>query len=116
MRKVQLLWSEVSRQVNDRLRLCKLNNTELSKASFIDYYAIRRFRLNGVQNKSGNAIKLCTYFKIPHEATAKVQPDDLSKLVAEIKAVWDGSEPHAKLLTNLIRSTKSFKVVDNRKG
>jgi hypothetical protein len=116
MNKVQLSWADVSRQLNEKLRLCKLNNSALSEVSGVDYYAIRRFNLSGVRNKTGSAKKLCTYFKIPYESTAKVQPDELSKLVSEIKAVWDGSEPHAKLLTNLIRSTKSFKVEDNKKG
>jgi len=115
MNKVQPSWAGISRQLNEKLRQCKLNNTELSKASNVDYYAIRRFKLNGVHNKSESANKLCTYFQILHESTAKEQPDDLTKLLDEIKAVWDGSEPHAKLLTNLIRSTKSFKVEDSKK-
>lgn len=116
MEKVQLSWADVSRQLNEKLHLCKQNHSALSKDSGVDYYAIRRFSLDGVHNKTESAKKLCTYFEILYESTEKVQPDELSKLVSELKTVWDGSEPHAKLLTNLIRSTKSFKVVDNKKG
>ena len=116
MEKVQISWADVSRRLNEKLRLSKLDNSALSGASNVDYYAIRRFRLNGVHNKSESAKLLCTYFQIPYESIAKVQPDELSKLVSELKAVWDGSEPHAKLLINLIRSTKSFKVEDSNKG
>lgn len=31
-----------------------------------------------------------------------------------MRDVWDGSEPHAELIENLIRTTKSFKI-DGRK-
>ena len=115
MKKVQLLWSDISSKLNKQIRLCKLNNSKLSKESQADYYAIRRFRMHGVRNQSENAIKLCTYFNIPLEVNTEVQPDELEKLISELKAAWDGSEPHAKLLTNLIRSTKSFKVEDSKK-
>lgn len=100
----------MAKDLEARLNQCKLNNSELSTASGVDYYAIRRMRINGIHNRSGNAKDLCTYFKIPTDCKAKVQPDEFGRLVSELESTWDGSEPHAKLLTKLIRSTKSFRV------
>lgn len=110
MKKVQRLWSEVANDLSEHLRRCDLNNVDLSIASRAHYHAIRRFRKDGVHNQSGNAKKLCSYFKISFFYDAKVQPDEFGKLVLELESAWDGSEPHAKLLTKLIRSTKSFRV------
>lgn len=110
MKKVQRLWPDMANDLNEHLRRCELNNIELSKASDVNYHAIRRLRKYGVHNQSGNAKKLCSYFRISLDINLKVQPDEFGKLVSELESAWDGSEPHAKLLTKLIRSTKSFRV------
>lgn len=116
MKKVQQLWSGVANDLSEHLQRCELNNSELSKASHVSYYAIRRLRIYGVHNQSGNAIKLCTFFGISLDRNVKVQPDGFGKLVSELEAAWDGSEQHAKLLTKLIRSTKSFRVEGREKA
>lgn len=110
MEKVQRLWPDVARELNEQLTQSKLSYNQLAKASGAGYYAIRRFRLSGVHKQSVNARKLCSFFNIAIEFDIKVQPGQFAKLVSELKAVWDGSEPHAKLLTKLIHSTKSFRV------
>jgi hypothetical protein len=110
MKKVQRNWPDVARELNERLTQSKLSHDKLASASGVGYYAIRRFRLSGVHNQSVNSRKLCSFFNIPIEIDIKVQPDQFTKLVSELASVWDGSEPHAKLLAKLIRSTKSFRV------
>lgn len=110
MKKVQRKWPEVARDLNEQLAQCKLSYNQIASASGVGYYAIRRLKLGGVHNQSSNAKKLCGFFNISTEFDVKVQPDVLAKLVSELTAVWDGTEPHAKLLAKLIRSTKSFKV------
>jgi hypothetical protein len=110
MKKVQRLWPDVAKDLNEKLRQCQLNNGALSKASGVNYHAIRRLRKQGVHNQSANAKMLCTYFKIALDSNVKLQTDEFSKLVSELESAWDGSESHAKLLTKLIRSTKSFRV------
>lgn len=110
MKKVQRNWPDVARELNEQLTQSKLSYDQLASASGVGYYAIRRFKLNGVHNQSTNAKKLCCFFKIALEFEVKVQPDQFTKLVSELASVWDGSEPHAKLLAKLIRSTKSFRV------
>jgi hypothetical protein len=110
MKKVQRVWPDVAKDLSEHLQRCELNNIELSKASGVNYHAIRRLRKNGVHNQSGNAKKLCIFFNISLDRGEKLQPDEFSKLVSELEAAWDGTEPHAKLLTKLIRSTKSFRV------
>lgn len=110
MNKVQRTWPEVARDLNQQLALNNLDYKTLASASGASYYAVRRLKLGGVHNQSINAKKLCTYFNIKIDIEVKVQTDHFSKLVSELEAVWDGSEPHAKLLSKLIRSTKSFRV------
>lgn len=110
MQKVQRQWKDVAKDLEAHLTQCKLNYSELSTASCVDYYAIRRMRISGIHNQTNNAKDLCTYFKIPIVLKVKVQPDEFGRLVSELESTWDGSEPHAKLLTKLIRSTKSFRV------
>ncbi|WP_347990128.1 hypothetical protein [Methylomonas sp. AM2-LC] len=110
MNKVQKPWSVLAKEIVDNLRSCTLSNRELAIKSGVDYFAIRRFRKNGVHNKTKGAASLCTYFQIIIAVEEKVQISKLEQLVSELTSVWDGSESHAKLLTNLIRSTKSFKV------
>ncbi len=110
MRKVQKQWPDIAGELSDQLRNCKLSNNELSIASGVNYFAIRRFRKDGVWNKTSGAIMLCTFFKISEFKYKKVQNTELDKLISELISVWDGSESHAQLLTKLIQSTKSFKV------
>lgn len=115
MKKVQRDWREIADVLNERLDRCALDNIELSRASHANYHAVRRLRLTGVHNRSANARKLCSFFKIPLTENVKPQTDELAKLVSELETVWDGSAPHAKLLSKLIRSTKSFSVDDRPK-
>lgn len=110
MQKVQRKWIDVAKELMERLQASNLSNVKLSKASHVNYYAIRRLRKSGVHNQSSNAEILCSYFKIQREFDLKVQSNEFDKLVSELAAAWDGSEPHAKLLTKLIRSTKSFRI------
>lgn len=100
----------MAKDLEAHLKQSELNNSALSTASLVGYHAIRRMRINGVHNQSGNAKRLCTFFRISLEYSVKVQIGEFDKLVSELEAAWDGSEPHAKLLTKLIRSTKSFRV------
>lgn len=110
MNKVQRSWADVAKDLEGHLDQRERSNSELSKASLVNYHAIRRMRIKGVHNQSSNAKRLCTFFGISLIHNVKVQTGEFDKLVYELGAAWDGSEPHAKLLTKLIRSTKSFRV------
>lgn len=110
MNKLQRHWPSVAQELSDQLRSCDLSINDLAIASGVDYYAIRRFRKDGVRNKTNAAVKLCTYFNILMTETKEVQKNELDKLISELNSAWDGSESHAQLLTELIRITKYFKV------
>ena len=110
MKKVQKNWVEISTELSQSLHDCALSNPLLSKASRVNYFAIRRYRKDGAKSQTENALKLCKYFKINIYIYKKLQKNDLAKLMAEIESVWDGTESHAQLLSRLIRSTKSFRI------
>ncbi|MCU7872088.1 MAG: hypothetical protein KZQ91_05025 [Candidatus Thiodiazotropha sp. (ex Lucinoma borealis)] len=84
---------------------------QLAAHADVDYYAARRFLQVGVKNKTSNAVKLCESFAISLDKAPKVQTQLLEVLSDVLKDTWDGSEPHAILLTELIKSTKHFKIV-----
>lgn len=112
MKKVQKPWGEISTELSKHLQDCSLSNSELAKASKVNYFAIRRYRKNAIKSQTESAFKLCKYFRIDTFIFIKMQSIDLVKLISEIEAVWDGTESHAQLLSKLIRSTKSFRVVE----
>lgn len=110
MEKVQKTWSVIRNELNEKLLSFDQDYRDLSKAAGISYYAARRFKINGAKNQTGTAIKLCVFFGISQEKTAKLQSFSLNELIARLTDAWDGSESHAELLVNLIESTKSFKI------
>jgi len=110
MKKMQKTWGEIAIELDKHLEGCPLSNLLLSKASKVNYFAIRRYRKDGIKNQTRGALMLCKYFKINMKSSNKMQNSDLAKLIAEIETVWDGTESHAQLLSKLIRSTKSFRI------
>lgn len=110
MNKIQKNWGEISMELGKHLQECPLSNFLLSKASKVDYFAIRRYRKGGIKSQTQGALMLCKYFKIEMKISKKMQNPGLEKLITEIASVWDGTESHAQLLSKLIRSTKSFRI------
>lgn len=115
MQKLQNNWPVICAALNEKLATFDGRPGDLERISGIDYYAARRFLSKGVHNQNKNTRKLCEYFKIDLEESAKVQPDPLGMLTVLLQDVWDGSVPHAELLAKLIKSTKPFKVVERNK-
>lgn len=113
MQLVQKQWSRIARELSERLDSSRLSLKSLSDKSGADYFAVRRFRKNGVIRRSSNALALCTYFGINANFTEE-RPGSLDEILAEVRATWDGSEAHALLLIELIRSTRPFKVTAQR--
>lgn len=107
---MQKYWSEISIELAKYLEDCPLSNSLLSKASKVNYHAIRRYRKDGIKSQTQGALMLCKYFKINMKISKKMQNPDLAKLITEIESVWDGTESHAQLISKLIRSTKSFRI------
>lgn len=107
---MQKSWSEISTELGKCLEDSPLSDSLLSKASKVNYFAIRRYRKDGIKSQTRGALILCKYFKININISKKMQNSDLGKLILEIEAVWDGTESHAQLLSKLIRSTKSFRI------
>lgn len=114
MQKVQNSWPAICAQLNAKLRSSEHGLTELSRRSGINYFAVRRFRMEGVRNRGKNAEKLCQYFGIELEETTKVQNNLRGMLTEVLESAWDGSAPHAELIIGLIKSTEPFKVAERR--
>lgn len=113
MQKPQRNWDEVASDLNRCLQGCALNYKQLSEGSGISYYASRRYLLAGhAKNDNANARALCRFFGVSMEKTANVQTEPVARMTQVIHEVWDGSEPHADLIVELIRTTKSFKIGD----
>ena len=82
---------------------------QLAKASNANYYAVRRMRRDGVHYETENARALCRFLKIGHEnETAPMTATELADAIVE---VWDGTVEHGRLLVELARCARDYKVM-----
>ena len=106
---MQKPWERLSRDLAAHFAQEKQTLMQISSASGVDYFAVRRMKRGRLKRRTKNAMRLCTYFGINANVPA-VRLGSYETLVGEIKAVWDGSDAHAQLLVELIRTTRNFKV------
>lgn len=113
MQKLQRNWGEVANDLNRCLQGCSLTSKQLSEGAGVSYHAARRYLLSGhAKNDNATARALCLFFGVPTEKTANLQSGSIERITQVISEVWDGSAPHADLIVELIRTTKSFKIDD----
>lgn len=111
MQKLQRDWEEISAELSRHLSACKLGYREFSSLSGLSYHTARRYLLScQAKNRNSSAESLCKYFGIPLQRSANVQTEQLEKIKGVIRDVWDGTVPHAELIVELIKATKSFKI------
>lgn len=113
MSKVQSNWDEVKDELNAKLKQWQGSCGDLESAANISYWSARWALNHEIQNRTEAAEALCILFGIElfdEDKSAKVQSRSLASLEKILAETWDGSEPHAELLANLIKSTKAFKV------
>lgn len=115
-KELQRDWGVVREELNAKLQQSGRDYRKLSLEAGVSYHAARRFALNGAENQTETARKLCVYFGISLYETAKVQDGQLEELTSLMREVWDGSRAHAELLARLIRSTMPFKVRNRHNG
>jgi hypothetical protein len=102
---------EIMADLNRCLGSCNLSFQQLAEGSRLSYHAARRYLTSRyAKNYNDSAKALCLFFGVATEETAKLQTGPLEWMTQTIHEVWDGSEPHARLIVELIKSTKSFKV------
>jgi hypothetical protein len=106
---MQTPWARISRDLAAQLAQEKQTLRKISSAAGVDYYAVRRMKRGGLKRRTKNAIRLCSYFGISANIPA-ARLSNYEAIVGEVKAAWDGSDAHAQLLVELIRSTRNFKV------
>lgn len=107
MQKMQNPWS-LARPLEQALLASPLTHSQLAEKAGVKYYAVRRMRLDGVKNRSKNAVALCTFFGISDIGSGAVlSKADLESAVAD---AWDGTEEHGRLILDLIRSVGQYKV------
>lgn len=102
---------EILGDLNRCLVSCNLNFQQLAEGAKLSYHAARRYLTSRqAKNYNDSAKALCLFFGVQTEKTAKLQTEPWEWMAQTIHEVWDGSEPHAELIVELIKSTKSFKV------
>jgi hypothetical protein len=105
MQKVQNPWP-LARPLEKALRDSPLSHVKLAEKAGVKYYAVRRMRLDGVTNRSKNAIALCKFFGISESAPTLSRAD----LESAVAGAWDGTEEHGRLILNLISCAEQYKV------
>jgi hypothetical protein len=107
MPKVQNGWS-LAPQLMAALKGSRLTHKQLAIQAGVQYYAVRRMRLDGVRNRSANALALCKFFGISEPA---VEPAlSAADLTAAVRQAWDGTEDQGRLILDLVRCVGQFKV------
>lgn len=111
MNKPQRQKAAILAELNQDLRSCGLDYTQLADGAQISYHAARRYLISRQAKQFNDSAKaLCVFFGIETDKTVKLQTSPLERMSQTIHDVWDGSEPHAELIVELIKSTKPFKV------
>lgn len=113
MQEVQRPWCEIVADLNRALKECSLSLRALANGAGCDYFAVRRFKKDGVLNRSKAALCLCRFYKISTGVPEKVQIKSIGTVIEAVQEVWDGSDAHAELMARLIRSTREFTVLHN---
>lgn len=108
MQNNQRSWSSVAAELRKKLDDSGLEPKELASITGIDYHAARRLCQGGLRNSSKNAILLCHFFDISLYKNAKMQNISRNQLYECVNEIWDGSQAHAELMIELIRSTRLF--------
>lgn len=111
MEEVQRSWGDISGDLRRCLDACKLSYKELSAVSGVSYDAARRYLLKErIRNRTSSAEALCRFFKVPLVESANLQSDPMAKMTSALRDIWDGSDPHAEFIVELIKTTKSYKI------
>lgn len=112
MPKLQDDWVDTAAAVTAAVRASGMSDTELARASGADYYAVRRIRREGAQNRGKNAKKLCSYFRLTDKRDAKPPETAASRsLEHRVAQIWDGSAEHRQFLENLLDLAGRYKVM-----
>lgn len=106
MQNLQTSWPLAAR-LEEALRASPLSHRELALQAGVQYYAVRRMRLDGVRNRSRNAVALCNFFGISDEARAGLTRTDL---VEAVHQAWDGTDEQGQLILSLVRAAGQYKV------
>jgi len=106
MQKLQSNWA-LAQPLEAALRASKLGHRELAEAANVKYYAVRRMRLDGVKNRSKNAIALCKFFRLSEPLTLQISEKDLVSAVVES---WDRTAEHGYMLLELIKCVGQYRV------
>ena len=111
MQEVQRNWADISGDLRRCLDACKLGYKELSAASGVSYDAARRYLLKErIKNRTSSAEALCRFFQVALVKSANLQSDPMARMTSALRDIWDGSEPHADLIVELIKTTRSYKI------
>lgn len=111
MQEVQRNWTGISGDLRRCLDACKLSYKELSAATGVSYDSARRYLLpKQIKNRNSTTEALCKYFQVPLVESANLQGDPMAKMTSALRDIWDGSEPHAEFIVELIRTTRSYKI------
>ena len=101
---------EIMADLNRCLGSCNLSFQQLAEGSRLSYHAARRYLTSRYAKITTIVLKPCACFWGGNRGNRKAANWSVGWMTQTIHEVWDGSEPHAGLIVELIKSTKSFKV------
>lgn len=111
MQEMQRSWADISGDLRRCLDACKLSYKELSAVSGVSYDAARRYLLKErIRNRTSSAEALCRFFQVPFVKSANLRCDPMARMTSALHDIWDGSEPHAEFIVELIKTTRSYKI------
>lgn len=114
MQNNQRSWSSIASELRKKIDESGLEPGEIASKACIDYHAARRLCRGGLRNSSKNAIMLCHFFGVPLHENAKMQNLSHNHLYECINQIWDGSQAHAELIMELIKSTQPFQFTSRK--
>ena len=83
---------------------------QLSRASGVNYHAIRRMRQNGITNWSKNANTLCSFFKLSRDHESPPEDPATAWIEQSVRSAWDGTQGHRKFLEELLAMAGRYRV------
>jgi len=111
MRKLQDNWPQLARALEGALRSSGISDSELARASGVNYFAVRRMRTQGVSNRSKNAKELCKFFGLSGGGQSDNRAAELSMLADRVREAWDGTPGHRQFLEDMLAWASRYKVV-----
>ena len=103
-------WSIIRPLLEEKLKSSGKSAHEIASIAGMSYWSASRALREGLKNYNKRAELLCKHFNVRLESQSEKRELQLKALQHLVASVWDGTEAHAELLMDLIKSTGSYKI------